>query len=176
MNSSDRSLTGLDIALRRRFTFTEMPPRPEEIKNQDGELLKIFGKDQNGNDKEVVVADLLSVINQRIEVLLDRDHCLGHANFMSLKEQPTFEHLAHILKQKIIPQLQEYFFDDWTKINLVFFNNKMLVEDDITNNSSLFPSNFEQELGYSNEKKIWKINMQAFKTIDAFIQILGPKE
>ena len=176
MNSSDRSLTGLDIALRRRFTFTEMPPRPEEIKNQDGELLKIFGKDQNGNDKEVVVADLLSVINQRIEVLLDRDHCLGHANFMSLKEQPTFEHLAHIFKQKIIPQLQEYFFDDWTKINLVFFNNKMLVEDDITNNSSLFPSNFEQELGYSNEKKIWKINMQAFKTIDAFIQILGPKE
>ena len=176
MNSSDRSLTGLDIALRRRFTFIEMPPRPEEIKNQDGELLKIFGKDQNGNDKEVVVADLLSVINQRIEVLLDRDHCLGHANFMSLKEQPTLEHLAHIFKQKIIPQLQEYFFDDWTKINLVFFNNKMLVEDDLTNNSSLFPSNFEQELGYSNEKKIWKINTEAFKTIDAFIQILGPKE
>lgn len=176
MNSSDRSLTGLDIALRRRFTFTEMPPRPEEIKNQDGELLKISGKDQNGNDKEVVVADLLSVINQRIEVLLDRDHCLGHANFMSLKEQPTLEHLAHIFKQKIIPQLQEYFFDDWTKINLVFFNNKMLVEDDITNNSSLFPSNFEQELGYSNEKKIWKINTEAFKTIDAFIQILGSKE
>lgn len=162
MNSSDRSLTGLDIALRRRFTFIEMPPKPELLNDVVIEGLNI-GK-------------LLDIINQRIEVLLDRDHCLGHANFMSLKEQPTLEHLAHIFKQKIIPQLQEYFFDDWAKINLVFFNNRMLVEDQKINISSLFPSNFEQELGYSNEKKIWKINEDAFKTIDAFIKILGSKE
>lgn len=162
MNSSDRSLTGLDIALRRRFTFIEMLPKPELLNDVVIEGLNI-GK-------------LLVIINQRIEVLLDRDHCLGHANFMSLKEQPTLEHLAHIFKQKIIPQLQEYFFDDWAKINLVFFNNRMLVEDQKINISSLFPSNFEQELGYSNEKKIWKINEDAFKTIDAFIKILGSKE
>lgn len=162
MNSSDRSLTGLDIALRRRFTFIEMLPKPELLNDVVIEGLNI-GK-------------LLVIINQRIEVLLDRDHCLGHANFMSLKEQPTLEHLAHIFKQKIIPQLQEYFFDDWAKINLVFFNNRMLVEDQKINISSLFPSNFEQELGYSNEKKIWKINDDAFKTIDAFIKILGSKE
>ncbi|WP_416240573.1 McrB family protein [Acinetobacter sp. CFCC 10889] len=171
MNSSDRSLTGLDIALRRRFTFIEMPPQPQEIKNEDGKLIKIFG-----NDKEVIVADILSVMNQRIEVLLDRDHCIGHANFMSLKEKPTLEHLAHIFKQKIIPQLQEYFFDDWAKINLVFFDNGMIVEDKDINIAGLFPSKFEQELGYSNEKKIWKINDDTFKTIDAFIQILGLKE
>lgn len=176
MNSSDRSLTGLDIALRRRFTFIEMPPQPQEIKNEDGELIKISGKDKDGNDKDVIVADILSVMNQRIEVLLDRDHCIGHANFMSLKEKPTLEHLAHIFKQKIIPQLQEYFFDDWAKINLVFFNNSMIVEDKDINIAGLFPSKFEQELGYSNEKKIWKINDDAFKTIDAFIQILGSKE
>ena len=162
MNSSDRSLTGLDIALRRRFTFIEMPPKPELLNDVVIEGLN--------------VAKLLDIVNQRIEVLLDRDHCIGHANFMSLKEQPTVEHLAHIFKQKIIPQLQEYFFDDWAKINLVFFNNGMLVEDKTFNLSNLFPSNFEQELGYSNEKKIWKINEDAFKTIDAFIQILGSKE
>jgi 5-methylcytosine-specific restriction endonuclease McrBC GTP-binding regulatory subunit McrB len=161
MNSSDRSLTGLDIALRRRFTFIEMPPKPELLNG-----LEVKGLD---------IGKLLEVINQRIEVLLDRDHCIGHANFMGLKKQPTLEHLASIFKQKIIPQLQEYFFDDWSKINLVFFNNGMLIEDDTLKINNLFPSNFEQELGYSNEKKIWKINNEAFKTIDAFIQILGPK-
>ena len=83
MNSSDRSLTGLDIALRRRFTFVEMPPKPELLNEIIVEGLNI-GK-------------LLEVINQRIEVLLDRDHCIGHANFMSLKNQPTLEHLASIL-------------------------------------------------------------------------------
>ena len=162
MNSSDRSLTGLDIALRRRFTFIEMPPKPELLNDVVIEGLN--------------VAKLLDIVNQRIEVLLDRDHCIGHANFMSLKEQSTLEHLAHIFKQKIIPQLQEYFFDDWAKINLVFFNNEMLVEDKTLNISRLFPSKFEQELGYSSEKKIWKINDNAFKTIDAFTQILGSKE
>ncbi|MFH7410145.1 McrB family protein [Acinetobacter variabilis] len=161
MNSSDRSLTGLDIALRRRFTFVEMPPKPELLNDIEVEGVNI-GK-------------LLEVINQRIEVLLDRDHCIGHANFMSLKNQPTLEHLASIFTQKIIPQLQEYFFDDWAKINLVFFNNGMLIADDIFKKNNLFPSNFEEELGYSNEKKIWKIKTEAFNTIDAFLQILGPK-
>lgn len=175
MNSSDRSLTGLDIALRRRFTFIEMPPEPFAIKNNEGDLLKVSGKDKNGKEVELIVANLLTVINQRIEVLLDRDHCIGHANFMSLKEKPTLEHLADIFKQKIIPQLQEYFFDDWAKINLVLFNNGMLVEDDSLKMVNLFPANFEQELGYSNEKKIWKINPKAFEIIDTFYQILGSK-
>lgn len=159
MNSSDRSLTGLDIALRRRFTFMEMPPKPELLNDIEVEGLNI--------------CELLKVINQRIEVLLDRDHCIGHANFMSLKKQPTLEHLVRIFKQKIIPQLQEYFFDDWAKISLVFFNNGMLIEDDTLKINSLFPSNFEQELGYSDENKIWKINNKAFESIDAFVSILG---
>lgn len=159
MNSSDRSLTGLDIALRRRFTFIEMPPKPELLNDIEVEGLNI--------------GELLKVINQRIEVLLDRDHCIGHANFMSLKKHPTLEHLTSIFKQKIIPQLQEYFFDDWAKISLVFFNNGMLIEDDTLKINSLFPSNFEQELGYSDEKKIWKINNKAFENIDAFVSILG---
>lgn len=161
MNSSDRSLTGLDIALRRRFTFIEMPPKPELLDDLEVEGLNI--------------GELLKVINHRVEVLLDRDHCIGHANFMSLKKQQTREHLVAIFKQKIIPQLQEYFFDDWAKINLVFFNNGMVVEDKNINTAGLFPPNTEQDMHYSEQKKIWKINDEAFKSIDAFISILGSK-
>lgn len=161
MNSSDRSLTGLDIALRRRFTFIEMPPKPELLNKIEVEGLNI--------------GEMLKVINQRIEVLLDRDHCIGHANFMSLKKQPTLEHLATIFKQKIIPQLQEYFFDDWAKINLVFFNNEMIVENQEINIAGLFPPNTGEDIHYSEQKKIWKINNDAFKTIDAFVSILGSK-
>lgn len=160
MNSSDRSLTGLDIALRRRFTFIEMPPKPELL---------------NGISIEGVnIGKLLDVMNQRIEVLLDRDHCIGHANFMSLSNDSELDDLAQIFKQKIIPQLQEYFFDDWEKINLVLFNNGMVVENNKINISSLFPNSMDQE--YFEQKKIWKIDDKAFKTIDAFSSILDSKD
>ena len=162
MNSSDRSLTGLDIALRRRFTFVEMPPRPELLNG-----VMVDGLD---------LGQLLKVINQRIEVLLDRDHCIGHANFMSLKDKPTLENLAEIFKQKIIPQLQEYFFDDWSKINLVLFQNGMVTEDNEIDISSLFPVDAQIETDYSERKKVWRINDDAFKTINAFKKILGLKE
>lgn len=175
MNSSDRSLTGLDIALRRRFTFIEMPPKPDEIKDENGVLIEIYGQDQNGDNTSIKVAELLKVMNQRIEVLLDRDHCIGHANFMSLQKQSTLENLAHIFKQKIIPQLQEYFFDDWSKISLVLYQNSMIIEDNEINISTLFPENVQLGIDYSEQKKIWKINDEAFKTMDAFINILGVK-
>lgn len=161
MNSSDRSLTGLDIALRRRFTFIEMPPKPELLNGVVVEGLEI--------------SKLLKVMNQRIEVLLDRDHCIGHANFMSLEQQPTLDNLSNIFKQKVIPQLQEYFFDDWSKISLVLYQNNMIIEDNEINISTLFPENVQLGIDYSEQKKIWKINDEAFKTMDAFINILGVK-
>ena len=161
MNSSDRSLTGLDIALRRRFTFIEMPPKPELLNDVVVEGLEI--------------SRLLKVMNQRIEVLLDRDHCIGHANFMSLNRQSTVDDLAQIFKQKVIPQLQEYFFDDWSKISLVLYQNGMIIEDDEINISTLFPANAQLDIDYSEQKKIWKINDEVFKTMDAFIKILGAK-
>ena len=120
------------------------------------------------------IGNLLTVINQRIEVLLDRDHCIGHANFMSLKKEPTLENLALIFKQKIIPQLQEYFFDDWEKISLVLFNNGMIFENKKINISRLFPSNQDQE--YFEQKKIWQLDEEAFRTIDSFKKILGNSE
>nr|WP_312532875.1 AAA family ATPase [Acinetobacter variabilis] len=157
MNSSDRSLTGLDIALRRRFTFIEMPPKPELL--NDIEV------------KELNIGEILKVINQRIEVLLDRDHCIGHANFMSLKKQPTLEHLASIFKQKIIPQLQEYFFDDWAKINMVLNANGMLKPKPVER-SVLFPNVESDSDAFFEEQKTWQLNDTAFDSIASFIKII----
>ena len=157
MNSSDRSLTGLDIALRRRFTFIEMSPQPKLL-----EGVNIYGID---------IERLLTVINQRIEALLDRDHCIGHANFMSLKKQPTLENLAHIFKQKIIPQLQEYFFDDWAKINLVLNGNGMLHSKPIEK-SAIFPNVDSEELGYFEDKKAWELVPTSFDNIESFAKII----
>lgn len=167
MNSSDRSLTGLDIALRRRFTFVEMPPRPELIVDNEKKPLSIEG---------VNVVKLLSVMNQRIEVLLDRDHCIGHANFMSLNKHSTIEDLGQIFQQKIIPQLQEYFFDDWSKINLILFNNGMLVEDQNININALFFNTIDDELSYLEQKKVWKVNPAAFDQVACYKAIFGKTE
>lgn len=157
MNSSDRSLTGLDIALRRRFTFIEMPPQPKLLE----------GVNVDGID----IKRLLTVINQRIEALLDRDHCIGHANFMHLKEQPTLNNLSNIFKQKIIPQLQEYFFDDWAKINLVLNGNGMLHSKPIEK-SAIFPNADSEELGYFEDKNAWELVPTSFDNIESFTKII----
>jgi len=99
MNSSDRSLTSVDIALRRRFEFIEMQPQPKVLKDID---IKELGKN--------AVSNILEVMNKRIKVLLDRDHCIGHAYFTPLIEDPSLENLMHIFEKRIIPLLQEYFF------------------------------------------------------------------
>lgn len=157
MNSSDRSLTGLDIALRRRFTFIEMPPQPNLLRD-----VSVEGVD---------IERLLTVINQRIEILIDRDHCIGHANFMVLKEKPTLENLAHIFKQKIIPQLQEYFFDDWAKINLVLNGNGMLKPKPVEK-LAIFPNVDSEDLGYFEDKKTWELVPTSFKSIESFAKII----
>jgi len=70
-------------------------------------------------------------LNKRIEFLYDRDHLLGHAYFLSLKEQPTLENLNTIMYDKIIPLLQEYFHDDWEKIQLIL-GDKIIISENVT--------------------------------------------
>ena len=130
MNTADRSIALMDTALRRRFEFTEMMPDIQELE----------GIDIEGID----IAMLLTTINQRIQYLYDRDHIIGHAYFMSLKETPTLEALESIFKNKIIPLLQEYFYDDWNKIMLVL--GKGFIEKTI-----LKPSIFDEELLKDND-------------------------
>jgi hypothetical protein len=106
MNTADRSIALLDLALRRRFTFHEYMPDPSllatSVVTEDGE--------------EIQLDKLLDVINQRIEYLYDRDHTIGHSYLMGIT---TLEGLERAFRQKILPLLQEYFYGDWHKIQLV---------------------------------------------------------
>jgi len=65
------------------------------------------------------VADMLDVINERIAFLFDREHTIGHAFFTSLKDDPSVDNLGKIFEKSIIPLLQEYFYEDYSKIQLV---------------------------------------------------------
>ncbi|WP_219952456.1 McrB family protein [Dickeya zeae] len=117
MNTADRSLALMDTALRRRFEFIEMAP----------DLSLLSGITVKGVELE----PLLERLNSRIEALYDREHRLGHAFFMPVKaaleagnEEDAFKQLTSAFRQKIIPLLQEYFFDDWNKIRLVLADNQ----------------------------------------------------
>lgn len=103
MNTADRSVEALDTALRRRFSFIEMPPRPELL--------------QNHPDLEVDLPLLLQTINIRIERLLDKDHRIGHSYFMQIAESENpIEELKRTFANKIIPLLEEYFYGNPSKI------------------------------------------------------------
>lgn len=120
MNTADRSIALMDTALRRRFEFIEMLPDLEVLND-----LEVDG---------INIKLMLEKINQRVEYLYDRDHTIGHAYFMSLKDNPTSEELENIFKNKIIPLLQEYFYDDWEKILMILGNGfieKKVIKDDI---------------------------------------------
>ena len=107
MNTADRSVEALDAALRRRFLrlFEELAPRSELL---DFTI-------EGGVDPE----ELLRAINRRLEKLCDRDHAIGHAYLLPLKDDPTLTELKRVFKDRILPLLQEYFFGDWGKIGLV---------------------------------------------------------
>jgi len=110
MNTADRSIALMDTALRRRFEFIEMMPELDEVKNVFVEGIDIY--------------KLLETINKRIEYLYDRDHTIGHAYFMKLKDSDSLDTLATIFQNKLLPLLQEYFYDDWEKIRLVLGDNQ----------------------------------------------------
>jgi 5-methylcytosine-specific restriction protein B len=105
MNTADKSLAQVDIALRRRFEFVEMMPQHGLLSG-----IAIDGID---------VAKMLKTINQRIELLYDREHTIGHSFFLPLKDDPTIGRLARIFELEILPLLEEYFFEDWERVGQV---------------------------------------------------------
>ncbi|HEA8286629.1 TPA: AAA family ATPase [Campylobacter jejuni] len=111
MNTADRSITSLDTALRRRFEFIEMMPDVSKL-SMDCEGINL--------------QELLKAINTRIEYLLDREKTIGHAFFISVE---NLEDLKKVFKNKIIPLLQEYFYNDYALINEVLNDNGMIFED-----------------------------------------------
>lgn len=111
MNTADRSIAMMDTALRRRFEFVEMQPESETLR---GVLV----------DNRIDVAKMLDTLNKRITVLLDREHTIGHSYLLPLKSEPTIERLAAIFRNEIVPLLQEYFYDDYEKIQFVLGDNQ----------------------------------------------------
>lgn len=104
MNTADRSIALIDNALRRRFDFIEITPDPSVVRSHVG---------AKGLIADFDVARLMSVLNERIEALYDRDHTLGHSYFLRID---TLEDLRDRFASQIIPLLQEYFFEDADKV------------------------------------------------------------
>lgn len=204
MNTADRSIALMDTALRRRFDFTEMMPSLEVLSDSD-ELVKDFNadtqqyndlmvKDLNADIKQnndlmvdgINIRLLLKKINQRIEYLYDRDHTIGHAYFMSLKDGKTEDkkvELDNIFRNKIIPLLQEYFYDDWEKIQIVLgdhpeqFKAKK-IDKDFKKYQFIQDTKLEEKsiLGFDhpdieNDSVEYKINSEL--NTEAYIKIYG---
>lgn len=112
MNTADRSIDQIDIALRRRFKFIPMLPDAEIIENE----LKLQGIDAHDIDG-IDLIRLFNVLNARIEILLDSQHLLGHALFIGCK---SMDNIVRVIRNSVVPLLEEYFYDDVQKIQLVF--------------------------------------------------------
>ncbi|MCL1058686.1 AAA family ATPase [Shewanella gelidimarina] len=146
MNTADRSLTHIDVALRRRFEFKEL--------RTDYSLLA-------NNVEGVNVRRMLFAMNQRIELLLDREHIIGHALLMKIK---SVDELSNQFKTAILPLLEEYFFEDWEKISQVLNNNGMIQEQE--NARSIW-------LGSKDEyaAKVYSVNQESLKSLEAYTNI-----
>lgn len=116
MNTADRSIALMDTALRRRFSFMEMMPNK-----------KLLEQDVDG----INLQSLLEAMNIRIESVFDRDHVLGHTYLMGIT---SFEDLVQRFKNQIIPLLQEYFFEDWRRIQQVLNDVEQPLERQIIQN------------------------------------------
>jgi len=123
MNTADRSLALLDTALRRRFEFVPVMP---DARDEPGAPLT--GLRVSSGEQIIEVPRILSAINRRVEALYDRDHCIGHAYFTPLANVPDGDErlvaLQQVFSTRILPLLEEYFFEDWQKIRLVLADNQ----------------------------------------------------
>lgn len=165
MNTADRSIALMDTALRRRFEFIEMMP--------DTDVLRKIGADKVG---ELDVAKMLEAINERITFLYDREHTIGHAFFTKLAKKPTIETLKSIFEKSVIPLLQEYFYEDYQKIQLVLGDNdksddkhKFILDSDVKV-KDIFKGSVDDVIDLPEKK--YTINSDAFGNIDSYKEII----
>jgi len=148
MNTADRSIALMDTALRRRFEFVEMMPEYDNLN-------KI-------NIEGINIGEMLKTINDRIEYLYDRDHTIGHAYFMGVTNMGA---LANVFKNRILPLLQEYFYDDWEKIRLVLGDSQFIKEKKPA--KVLFKSGTD----YIDDKILYEIDKEAFYDEQNYLKI-----
>lgn len=177
MNTADRSLALLDTALRRRFKFKALYPDTSETQDPDDEFSAPLRGLMVG---AIDVRRMLEQMNKRIELLYDRDHCIGHSYFTDLKycvdDKDKFDEFKGIFVNNIKPLLEEYFFEDWEKIRLVLgddqktsaelrFLNKIQLSDE----RDLFGGDSEYEKFAQRSRYRW--NDEAFNQHQAYVGI-----
>jgi 5-methylcytosine-specific restriction protein B len=145
MNTADRSVEALDTALRRRFSFIEMPSKPY--------IIKTHGSVSEGILDGINLVRLLETINKRIELILDKDHMLGHSYFL---RTTNLRELKSVFQNRIIPLLQEYFFGDYGKIGLIL-GEAFLVLQEASNEQNFFASFENYNMDSALNRRIYRI-------------------
>ena len=156
MNTADRSLALLDTALRRRFEFEEMLPAPELL---DG--VKVNNID---------IRRLLERMNEKLELLLDREHTIGHAFFMDLKREPSMKLLARIMRYKVVPLLQEFFYDDYSMLQLILGDR--IVRKKV---NGKLRETLESQLPGHQLPEQYEIRWQALEEAASYLRLMGLK-
>ena len=161
MNTADRSLALMDTALRRRFAFERVDPDPSLLAEKDVEGVRLDL--------------LLKTINERIEALYDKEHAIGHSYLWHVEDRKS---LRLAFRNKILPLLEEYFFEDWEKIRLVLGDNQkvaldlgkycFLTKED--RSARLFGTDVE----LAQPAPRWKYNTEAMLDPKAYIAIYDP--
>jgi 5-methylcytosine-specific restriction protein B len=166
MNTADRSLALMDTALRRRFDFIEMMPDYNVLHNEEGSSFKV-----ESDGFEIDLARLLETMNKRIAALYDREHQLGHAFLMPVvkaiaagDDEKALHELKSCFKNKIIPLLAEYFFEDWQKIRLVVGDNQKPEAYQLINQSDV---DYEVLFGDTEDVGDVADEVQDYKLIEA---------
>ena len=165
MNTADRSIAPIDTALRRRFVFEEMAPNPNLL-NKDKIKVQVSKDDET--DTGIELKKLLEAINTRIEYLYDRDHTIGHAYLIDVK---TLSDLKFAFKNKIIPLLAEYFYEDWENIDLVLNQNGFIIPN--TDNKSYLSKKIEDKI---RNKITYKVSDDSTWIKEHFINIYNKNE
>ena len=177
MNTADRSLALLDTALRRRFEFVSMMPDMRDTSDAPLDGLRV-----KTEEHEIHIPRMLKAINQRIEALYDRDHCIGHAYFMALRDaedgHARMEALEQVFSKYVLPLLEEYFFEDWQKIRLVLADNQkpetaaqFILEDE--SRASGLDNLFGDDHGLQDDtaKPLYRVQKEAFRNPLAYVGI-----
>lgn len=147
MNSTDRSIALIDAALRRRFAFMELEPEKELVPEKID---------------EIPLRDIFVRMNEKIEVLKDRDHRIGHSYLMDKDDRPlrTIEDLQMRWFAEIIPLLQEYFYNEWEKLKEILGDGFIEDRDG--------PEISETDLIYDEDRKVWRIKWELIDDENGF--------
>ena len=155
MNTADRSIALLDTALRRRFDFEELEPNPSVLS-----MVSVPGVD---------LVLLLTSLNLRIETLFDRDHRIGHAFFMRVKD---LDGLEKVFRRKVIPLLQEYFYENWSNVRRALNDSK---SGDFVVSAKLNQLAADGDESYSDEPRVvYRVNNSPFP-VEAYQRIYAGK-